>query len=183
MTYFKLATALAAAVAVGNASAAVDWEWTLASSSNKQLYGLSETVTINATFENFASSTGNLTLPNAVLFYSTSQGGIYNGVDGNGLAGQKAMLYSFLANLNLVPGQSSTVTLVSLQPIGSVPVNSYSFDAGIEASTLASRKAVANPFTWSVTAVPEPSQYSLLGLGLLVIGEIKRRKLMPPEIS
>lgn len=169
---------LLATLLAGNASATVNWDWRLTSSSGTQVYGQAEIVTINATFENLVSSTGNLTIPNATLFYTTSQGGIYNGVDGDGTAGQTAILYSYLAALSLSPGQSSSITLASLIPLLPIPINSYTFDASIEGTNIP--RTAANTFNWSVSAnpppIPEPTTLVLMSIGLAAITLAKKKE-------
>lgn len=170
----KLAVVLAASACCLNASAAVNWSWKLTSHASKINYGQIETVTINATFENLATSNENLTIPDAILYYTASASGIYSGVDGDGTPGQTAVVYGFLAALNLQPGQSSSVTLESLIPIGSAPIGSYSFSAAIEGSGVA-RTSTVSDFQWNVLGVPqtppvpEPSTIALLLAGLSLV--------------
>lgn len=181
MQISKLATILATSALCVNVSAAVNWDWKLTSHASKTDYGQIETITIDATFENLATSTGNLTIPSAALFYTASASGIYNGVDGDGTPGQTAVLYGFLAALNLQPGQSSTIALESLIPISSVPVGFYSFTAAIEGSGIPRTSAVS-AFSWNVLGVPqtppvpEPSTIALFLAGVSLVAYRSRSK-------
>jgi hypothetical protein len=105
--------------------------------------------------------------------------------------------FNFLRALSLQPGKSFNYLFGSFTPVGgAAPAGIYTFYSsfadlefdGFDAdghamyaavglgSTCADGESAACAFTRTVTAVPEPQTYALMGLGLLGIGFAARRR-------